>query len=246
MLRNIFTNIFKQIIVIYSRYLYNQYKFSNFLLIYLKNNFLFYQLQILRFYQKFQGMENTSKRNTVSEIQNRDAFACEKEEETKLLAEILEECLPHEEIDEILESKEKTIMFFKQLLKSQVSSDENSIKNDKLEINYDKKTIDLSNGFTDIKYGIIPNNIIVTSINNEVFTKSERRQEFENLFLNIDNECRFCYLRILKRCSLTFKKSIYAIKSRIQLDGISFMGEPLRMFLANVSFIIFFNLKTSL
>jgi len=178
----------------------------------------------------------------VLEMQDLGLFDFVREENSKLLAEILEECFIREEIEELLESNENILKFFKKLFKSQTSSTDEilTIELDKLEINYDKIAIDLSTSLADIKSDSIPKNLIVTSVNTEVFTESQRRQEFENLFLNYDNECKFCYFRVFKRCSLTFKKPINAVKSRIHLDGIIFMGEPLKMFLSNVSF---FNLK---
>ena len=81
----------------------------------------------------------------------------------------------------------------------------------------------------------LPKNIIVTCINNDVFVSDVIRKKFEELFLAVDGECKFGYLRIFRRCSLEFSSPVRAILARVELEGRCFMGENLQMFVTNVS-----------
>ena len=80
----------------------------------------------------------------------------------------------------------------------------------------------------------LPDTLIVTTIPNEIFTEAECKSRFESLFLDIDDKCKFCFIRIFNRCSISFSSSIAAILARIQLDEQLFLGQRLKIFLTKV------------
>ena len=80
----------------------------------------------------------------------------------------------------------------------------------------------------------LPDTLIVTTMPNEVFTEAECKSKFESLFLDIDDKCKFCFIRIFNRCSISFSSSIAAILARIQLDEQLFLGQRLKIFLTKV------------
>lgn len=78
----------------------------------------------------------------------------------------------------------------------------------------------------------LPKNLIVTSIPSEVFEKNnEYKAKFEQLFLDIDAQCKFCYFRIFKRCCIQYENGISAVLARFQLDDQIFLNDRLRIFL---------------
>lgn len=79
----------------------------------------------------------------------------------------------------------------------------------------------------------LPTNLIITSVAEEVFSSNEARAEFEQLFLEIDSDCKFCHLRIFNRCTIQFSNPIAAILARVQFNEQMFLGESLKMFLSN-------------
>jgi len=164
----------------------------------------------------------------------------------------------HEFADEIVQelsefvNKENIIRLLNNLLEtSRISKRNDSNNQQNFEINHTKSALSLthltrssddnlfSSSFeTSFGAGQLPTNIIVTSVANAVFTSNEARTKFEQLFLGIDSECKFCHLRIFNRCTIQFSNPIAAILARIQLNEQMFMGESLKMFLSNVNDIL--------
>lgn len=105
-----------------------------------------------------------------------------------------------------------------------------------IELNHDKQPLNLLDNHVNTEVSQtdgLPRHLIVTSINNEVFTNNQARKNFETLFRDIDSECKFCHIRIFKRSSIEFSNPIAAILARVQLDGQVFMEETLKAFLTN-------------
>lgn len=133
-------------------------------------------------------------------------------------------------------NKENVINLLRNLLNKNMSPKTESNERNEFEINESKASLCMNessnNSDTSFVEGL-PTNLIVTSVTSEVFSNNEVRSQFENLFLEIDETCKFCHLRIFKRCTIQFSNPIAAILARIQLNNKTFCGESLKMFLSN-------------
>lgn len=157
----------------------------------------------------------------------------------------------HEFADEIVQelsqfvNKDNVIRLLNKLLES--STDKKTDETEELctsqdfEINNQKASLSLTDALRvseeDRSKGVydgLPTTLIVTSVASEVFSSNEARAKFEQLFLEIDPDCKFCFLRIFNRCTIQFSNSIAAILARIQFNEQVFLGESLKMFLSNV------------
>jgi hypothetical protein len=119
---------------------------------------------------------------------------------------------------------EITLNQTKDILLSELTSHDinnNNNNNDKVKKDFDEQNF--------------PSNLIVTSVPVEVFSNLQLKSKFEELFLDIDENCKFCFFRIFRRCSIQFSSWIAAILARIQLDNYVFMGENLKIFLNKVN-----------
>lgn len=82
----------------------------------------------------------------------------------------------------------------------------------------------------------LPTAIIVTSVPASVFTDSESQTTFEKMFLDIDREATFAYLKNFKRVRIQFSSADTAGIARIKNDGVHVCGQPIRCY--------FFQLRT--
>jgi hypothetical protein len=80
----------------------------------------------------------------------------------------------------------------------------------------------------------LPTNIIVSSLCCDIFTNSEIKKKFEDLFKAIDSNCTFCYFRIFNRCTVQFTDPLSAIVAKVQIDNYYFIEDtaPLRVYLS--------------
>ena len=79
--------------------------------------------------------------------------------------------------------------------------------------------------------------LIVTSLPQELFTNESLKKEFENMFIkyaDATNGVKFFYFRILKRCTIKYSDESAAVSARYELDNQLFLGEPIRLFFAQV------------
>lgn len=139
---------------------------------------------------------------------------------------------------ESLLSKENVIKFLRNLLEAENSNKKASsdsrdhsvfeIENSKVSLNLDESPD--QNSLTDG----LPRDLIVTMADPSVFTNNVSREKFEKLFLDIDDKCRFCHIRVFKRSSIQFSNPIAAILARVQLENYEFMGVNLKMYLTMV------------
>lgn len=157
----------------------------------------------------------------------------------------------HEFSDEIVQelsqfvNKDNVIRLLNNLLESgkakKTDETEELSTSQDFEINNQKTSLSLTDALKasqdDTSRGVydgLPTTLIVTSVASEVFSSNEARAKFEQVFLVIDPECKFCFLRIFNRCTIQFSSSIAAILARIQFNEQMFLGESLKMFLSNV------------
>ena len=136
-------------------------------------------------------------------------------------------------------NKENVIKFLQNLLEAErvknesasTQSEVNSsfeIENSKVSLNLDDDQAEqnLTDG--------LPRDLIVTMSDPSVFSNNISRANFEKLFLDIDDKCKFCHIRIFKRTSIQFSNPIAAILARVRLENYEFMGENLKMYLTMV------------
>jgi hypothetical protein len=89
--------------------------------------------------------------------------------------------------------------------------------------------------------------LIVTSLPNELFSNDMLKIEFENMFKKytqieadgdgFEKSVKFFYFRILKRCTVKYSNESAALNARYELDNQIFLGQPIRLFFAQVCFL---------
>ncbi|GFN79347.1 calcipressin-1-like [Plakobranchus ocellatus] len=82
----------------------------------------------------------------------------------------------------------------------------------------------------------LPTAIIVTNVPQSVFSDADEQAAFEKLFLDLDGEATFVYLKNFKRARIQFSSADTAGIARIKNDGIFVSGQPIRCY--------FFQLRT--
>jgi hypothetical protein len=76
--------------------------------------------------------------------------------------------------------------------------------------------------------------LIVTSLPEEVFTDSDLRYQFEQMFLELDAKCAFFYFKAFKRCRLQCHDFISALLVKCELDNFPFANTTIRVYITKV------------
>ncbi|EYB83995.1 hypothetical protein Y032_0324g2515 [Ancylostoma ceylanicum] len=78
----------------------------------------------------------------------------------------------------------------------------------------------------------LPNSIIVTQVPEEVFTNPEYKQNFCQLFTQIEEDIHFDFLKSFRRVRVIFSTPESATAAKLIVQGFSFHGYELKAFLA--------------
>jgi calcipressin-3 len=76
----------------------------------------------------------------------------------------------------------------------------------------------------------VPNALIITNIEPSVFIDTSAQAQFEHIFLDLDKDVTFVYLKSFKRARLQFSSSDYAAIARIRYDGVVVCGQSIRCY----------------
>ncbi|RUS85599.1 hypothetical protein EGW08_006611 [Elysia chlorotica] len=76
----------------------------------------------------------------------------------------------------------------------------------------------------------VPTAIIVTSVPASVFSDADSQASFEKIFLDIDSEATFIYLKNFKRVRIQFSSADTAGIARIKNDGANVCGQQIRCY----------------
>ncbi|KHJ83013.1 hypothetical protein OESDEN_17292 [Oesophagostomum dentatum] len=78
----------------------------------------------------------------------------------------------------------------------------------------------------------LPNSIIVTQVPEEVFTNPEYKQNFCQLFTQIEEDIHFDFLKSFRRVRVIFSTPESATAAKLIVQGFTFHGCQLKAFLA--------------
>jgi len=185
-------------------------------------------------------MNNESEKTTLKRSDSSSSI--DSDDDTDLIAKLTKRFIVgsgfenNDPNDEGLFNKENVIKFLQNLLEAERVKNESAstqsevnfsfeIENSKVSLNLDNDQAEqnLTDG--------LPRDLIVTMSDPSVFSNNISRANFEKLFLDIDDKCKFCHIRIFKRTSIQFSNPIAAILARVRLENYEFMGENLKMYL---------------
>lgn len=86
----------------------------------------------------------------------------------------------------------------------------------------------------------LPTSIIIRDVSKELFEKEDLKQNFADMFKQIEPEVRIDFLKFFQRVRCVFKEPEHATAAKLLLEHHSFNGSQMKAYFAQVKKLKFF------